>query len=225
MRACTSNAGTGGFATAQPATRASSSPERAPGAVTPPGSPSTTRARCAAPVSAAGPAWAAARSTSAGAGPPPKGGYATHAHSACEAALAAGRELPSQETLEALHRETPGQRAALAGFVRWLRETHDVALALPPRRSATTLKQRRAKARRELLSLLGEEAGGSDFGERWRVAALAYFHDLALKTAREVRKGEVEPGSRRAVHQHQGERVLDPCATKYGLRTQPRYNP
>ena len=108
-------------------------------------------------------------------------------------AIAAGRELPRQETLDALLREAPGQRAALMGFVRWLRETHDIALALPPKPAATALRQRRANARREVLALLREGSDGENFAERWRVAALAYFHDVALKSAREARNEDVEP--------------------------------
>ena len=109
-----------------------------------------------------------------------------------EAALAAGHELPCQETLDALLRETPGQCAALSGFVRWLRETHDVPLALPPRRAARALRQRRERARREMLALIQERAGAHDFAERWRVAALTYFHDLAFKTASEVRENDIQ---------------------------------
>ena len=109
-----------------------------------------------------------------------------------EAAHAAGRELPNQETLDAVLRQTPGQRAALAGVVRWLRETHDIALALAPPRAATTLKRRRERARGEMLTLMREGAGADDFAERWRNAALAYFHDLALKAAREVREDDSE---------------------------------
>ena len=107
-------------------------------------------------------------------------------------ALAAGRELPSQETLDAVLRETPGQRAALTGFVRWLRETHDIPLALPPRRAATELNQRRARARQEMLALLREGAGGNDFAKRWRTTALRYFHDVAVKRARQVREDDVQ---------------------------------
>ena len=103
-----------------------------------------------------------------------------------ESALGRGRELPDQDTLDALLREAPGQRSALTGFVGWLRDTHDVPLALPSKRARAALGQRRTKARREVLALLREGASTEDFAERWRVAALAYFHDVTLKTAQDV---------------------------------------
>ena len=109
-----------------------------------------------------------------------------------EAALGAGRDLPEQETLDGQLRETPGQRAALAGFVRWVRETHSVALKIAPRRAATALRQRRTKARGEMLALLRKGPGSEDFAVRWRTAGLAYFHDLALSAAREVREEHIQ---------------------------------
>ena len=109
-----------------------------------------------------------------------------------EAGLAAGRELADQQTLDAQLRKTPGQRAALAGFVRWLRETHEIALTLPPRRGATALNQRRAEARQEMVALLREGAGANDFAERWHSTALRYFHDVGPKTTRSIRNDDVE---------------------------------
>lgn len=109
-----------------------------------------------------------------------------------EAGQAAGRSLPDQGTLEALLRQAPGQRAALAGFVRWLRESHDIALALPAKSKTAALRNRRRTAREEMLSLLREKPGSHDFGGRWRVAALTYFHDLTLKAAQKVQDEDIE---------------------------------
>ena len=116
----------------------------------------------------------------------------TPAAALLEAARAAGQELPSQETLDGLLRKVPGQRAALAGFVRWLRETHGITLALAPRRTTATLNKRREAARREMLALLRKEGGTEGFAKRWRVGALTYFHELTLKAAREVREEDVQ---------------------------------
>ena len=43
-----------------------------------------------------------------------------------------------------------------------------------------------------MLALLREGARPDDFPQRWRVAALAYFHDITLKAAREVSETEIE---------------------------------
>ena len=109
-----------------------------------------------------------------------------------EAAQTAGYDLPTQETLDALLREVPGQRAALAGFVRWLRETREIAIALPPKSRTRALRRRRQTAREEMLSLLHKGAGEIDVDERWRIAALGYFHDVTMKAARAVRECDVE---------------------------------
>ena len=109
-----------------------------------------------------------------------------------EATSAAGRDLPNQETLDALLRRAPGQHAALAGFVRWLRERHKVAITLPRKRTSTALRRRRKSAREAMLALLRKEGEGSDIADRWRVAALVYFHDLPLKAARAVRRSDIQ---------------------------------
>ena len=109
-----------------------------------------------------------------------------------EAAEEAGRELPSQETLEAVLRRAPGQHAALPGFVPWLREKHGVALALPSKNGATSLRRRRESGRKEMLTRMGEEGGGHNVGVRWRTTALVYFHDGTLKRARTIPEEDVE---------------------------------
>ena len=109
-----------------------------------------------------------------------------------EAAVASRHDLPSQETLDALLRRIPGQHAALAGFVRWLRERHEIAIALPQKRRSTAVRRRRQVAREEMLSLMHEGVNTDDVAHRWRAAALVYFHDLTLKAARNVRESDVE---------------------------------
>ena len=116
----------------------------------------------------------------------------TPATALLKAALASGRDLPSQETLDALLRQIPGQHAALTGFVKWLRDTHGAEIALARKSGSTTLRKRRHTAREEMLSLLRSGADASDVAEQWRVAALIYFHGLTPKAARSVRDGKVE---------------------------------
>ena len=42
-----------------------------------------------------------------------------------------GRMPPDQKALDGFLRQTPGQRAALSGFVKYLREKHGVEMTLP----------------------------------------------------------------------------------------------
>lgn len=84
--------------------------------------------------------------------------------------------LPTQKNLEAFWRGSPGQVAAVTGFVGHLNKRHGLALQVKP--DAHWLAQaRRQRAERELVALLSE-AAGDDFEARWIVKGLAYFHDL-----------------------------------------------
>ena len=102
------------------------------------------------------------------------------------------REFPSRETLDAVLQRALGQRAALTGFVRWLRETHEVALALPSKNGATASRRRRETARQYMLALLREGADAYEIAIRWRTAALVYFHDLTVKASGMVRDEDIE---------------------------------
>ncbi len=84
--------------------------------------------------------------------------------------------LPTQKNLEAFWRGSPGQVAAVTGFVGYLNKRHGLALQVKPD-SHWLAQARRQRAERELVALLSE-AAGDDFEARWIVKGLAYFHDL-----------------------------------------------
>ena len=87
---------------------------------------------------------------------------------------------PDQKMLDAYLGKTPGQRAAVSGFVGYLRDRHKVDITLTPANN----KVKRTKKKRleaELLRLLAEN-DQSD-AERLKVlaVAMAYFHGVAQK--------------------------------------------
>ncbi|MBU0809140.1 MAG: hypothetical protein KKD30_09800 [Gammaproteobacteria bacterium] len=85
--------------------------------------------------------------------------------------------LPTQKALESFWRGTPGQVAAVTGFIGHLNKRHGLELQVKP--GARWLCQaRRQKAERELVVMLSE-AADDDFERRWIVKGLAYFHDVA----------------------------------------------
>jgi len=85
---------------------------------------------------------------------------------------------PNQKNLDAYLDKIPGQRAAISGFVRYLREVHGAQIALAKENPNRVKLQRRKKLEAELLALMKEGRGSKEFKRRWLSVALAYFHGL-----------------------------------------------
>ncbi len=98
---------------------------------------------------------------------------------------------PEQEALDGFLRQTPGQRAALSGFAKYLREEHGADIALPKRDSGRAYRMRRKKLEAEMLALMQEGRKGKKMEPRWLGVALAYFHDLPVKTGEKVKDEDV----------------------------------
>ena len=73
-----------------------------------------------------------------------------------------------------------------------------------------------------MLALLREEPGADDFAQRWRVAALAYFYDMALKTARKVREDDVQEDREGLRINIEGESYWVPLAPQAPLQRGPQ---
>lgn len=91
-----------------------------------------------------------------------------------------GRMPPGQKELESYLKQTPGQRAALSGFVSFLNRSYGPGIALP-QMDGRASKLRRKKLEAELLALMREGGEGEEFRRRWLSVALAYFHGLPRK--------------------------------------------
>ena len=85
--------------------------------------------------------------------------------------------LPNQKSLGVYLYTKPGQRAAISGFVRYLREVCGIEIALPNVRSIEA-KRRRKKAL-ELLTLMEHGDDSESCRKQWILVALAYFHGLS----------------------------------------------
>ena len=103
-----------------------------------------------------------------------------------ETAREMGRMPPNQTVLDALLRRSPGQRAALSGFVNHLRECHGVQVALPRSDPLAARRKQHKKLEHEVLALMREGGEGEDFERRWMCTALAYFHDLPKRAGQGV---------------------------------------
>ena len=104
-----------------------------------------------------------------------------------ETAAAAGKEPPDQRTLEAFLRRSPGQHAALSGFIAHMRRARGADLTLPRRSALQRQRARRAKLRPELMALMRETGAAGAPDKRWITIALQYFHDLSASAGKNAR--------------------------------------
>lgn len=93
---------------------------------------------------------------------------------------------PDQKTLDAYMEKTPGQRAAVSGFVRYLRDVHGAKISLPRSDSKKAQRNRRKKLEAEMLVLMRTSNGSEEFRRQWLSVALAYFHGLPRKVGRRI---------------------------------------
>jgi hypothetical protein len=87
---------------------------------------------------------------------------------------------PDQKMLDTYLGKTPGQRAAVSGFVGYLRDSHKVNITIAPANG----KAKKAKKKRledELLRLLAEKEQSEDMRLKLLAVAMAYFHGVAQK--------------------------------------------
>jgi hypothetical protein len=95
--------------------------------------------------------------------------------------LLKGREMsrmpPDQKVLDSYLEQTPGQRAAVSGFVCYLRDRHSVEIYLP-KASAGAEKNRRKKLEAELIKLMQENGQSKEHCRKLFVTAISYFHGL-----------------------------------------------
>jgi len=98
---------------------------------------------------------------------------------------------PDQGVVNMYLKKTPGQRAALSGFIRYLRCTHGADITLPKRDTKKGRKNRRKKLETEIFALIREESKDGKFQQRWLSVALAYFHGLPKKVGQKLRSDDV----------------------------------
>ena len=112
------------------------------------------------------------------------------------ALLLKGREMgimpPDQKVLDTYLKKTPGQRAAVSGFVGYLRAKHGVLIAIPKVDPGRATRNRRKKLEAEMLDLMREDGEGDEFKRKWLSVALAYFHRLPKKIGKTILDGSVD---------------------------------
>lgn len=91
-----------------------------------------------------------------------------------------GNRLPRQAALESYLRQVPGQRAAVATFLGFLRANHSLHLRLPPKPSSSAAR----KALGKQIAAMVQDQRPVD--KRWIVLALRYFHHLSAAEAKAI---------------------------------------
>lgn len=99
---------------------------------------------------------------------------------------------PTQEVLAEYIEHAPGQRAALSGFVRYLREVHEVNVHLPKRKKPSE-RLARSCIEAKLATMLAN--GAVDMAQQRTLLELAlqYFHGLSEADALTVCKASSAP--------------------------------
>jgi len=98
---------------------------------------------------------------------------------------------PNQKVLDVYLRHRPGQRAAISGFVVFLRAEYQVDIVLPKANTGKAQRQRKKQLEAEMLELMKETSSEDDLDRRWLSVALAYFHELPKGVGKKVNSSEI----------------------------------
>jgi hypothetical protein len=90
------------------------------------------------------------------------------------------KEMPCQSDLEGYLRRKPGQRAALSGFVGFLRDQYGVEWCLPCHVKKSKLYMKK-EAEHRLIELLQKPDSSVLYQKRLLSAKLLYFHGVEIK--------------------------------------------
>ena len=106
---------------------------------------------------------------------------------------------PDQPAIRAYLQRSPGQRAALTGFINYLRKHHGLDVHVP-KAGDLPRRKRRKRLEDELARLLQNDAYRGAPGRRFLTVALQYFHDLPAKVAKSAAtQGEIRTRSKDSI--------------------------
>lgn len=102
-----------------------------------------------------------------------------------------GQVPPDQRAFEEFLRKKPGQRAALSGFMSYLREAYGIILSSPKLEGGDRRQKRKDALEKELLDIMDNNEGLEHKWRAWVAVGLAYFHGLPKKVGRTIGKGRI----------------------------------
>lgn len=104
-----------------------------------------------------------------------------------------GRRLPDQAALDRYLLDAPGQKAAITGFIGFLKAAHGLDLVIRTDVKKTR-KARRRKLEREIIRMMKHPEEGDEFTRRWISVGLEYFHWIKV-SRRAVRSATIVGGN------------------------------
>lgn len=96
-----------------------------------------------------------------------------------------GNQLPDQNTLDRYLIKSPGQKAAVTGFVSFFNQTFGASLLIRANENCTRV-MRTKELESQMIALITLENRCEKFLRKWLSVALTYFHGLALNAGRQV---------------------------------------
>jgi hypothetical protein len=96
------------------------------------------------------------------------------------------RLLPDQLILDSYIEKTPGQRAAVSGFISYLNEIYNLGLAIQKVSQKEIENNVKKRLEKELIDLIQNKESEHITLRRWVSLALAYFHGLPKTVGKTV---------------------------------------
>lgn len=110
--------------------------------------------------------------------------------------LAIEKEIsPGQPLLKAFLDRVPGQRAAVSGFVGYLRNTLGIPVVLPKLDKKKAEQRRKKQLEAEMLALMRVADDSEEFRRKWLSVALAYFHGLPREVGLNLKPEDIKTSS------------------------------
>lgn len=99
--------------------------------------------------------------------------------SVLELCLATGHDLPEQKDINRYINQTPGQNAALSGFICFLNKTYGLQLKREMKHYEKQKKRTKDRLEKKLIQMMVKPYENDKFKTQWIITALAYFHGLS----------------------------------------------
>lgn len=101
-------------------------------------------------------------------------------------AAESGRALPEQDDLSQYLSTTPGQRAAVTGFVNFLKAEHQILLQMPASTGGESAFSSRRELERTIVKQLQSDLRDLIARTALLISALRYFHHMSARTAKQT---------------------------------------
>lgn len=106
--------------------------------------------------------------------------------SVLELGLVTGHDLPEQKDINRYINQTPGQSAALSGFISFLNKTYGLQLKQKTNRYVKQKVIAKCRLEKKLIQMVMKPQESKKFETQWITTSLAYFHDLSVIQAKKI---------------------------------------